>query len=247
MTSRVVGDERLHPLEVALAPERGPALALLREDPVEHELGRDAGVVEPGQEQRLATDHARVADHEVLDRRPLRVAEVERARDVGRRLDEHERGQVDVRGGAGAVGGEDVGGQPPLVDAVLELRGQVRLRELPALVAACLLGHRSLPKMQTTRSSSGRTGSWYHLLVRCRGRSAHRGRLVRRPHRRAIGRHPHGSRATFGTGVPARLAPSRARLEAVPGLLLSVVAVRPPLYHPDFAGQAGGSAAHRAP
>ena len=43
---------------------------------------------------------------------------------------------------------------------------------------------------------------------------------------RAIGRLPHGSRATFAPSLPARLAPSRARSGAGPALLLSVPAVR---------------------
>ena len=85
--------ERAHPLEVALATEALTALALLGELLVEHELGGDRGVVETGQPERGPTEHPRVADHEVLDRRALRVAEVEGARDVGRRLDDDERWQ----------------------------------------------------------------------------------------------------------------------------------------------------------
>ncbi len=38
--------ERAHPLEIPVASERLPALALLGDDPVEHELRRDAGMVE---------------------------------------------------------------------------------------------------------------------------------------------------------------------------------------------------------
>ncbi|MBF8291098.1 MAG: hypothetical protein HW391_2066, partial [Chloroflexi bacterium] len=48
---------------------------------------------------------------------------------------------------------------------------------------------------------------------------------------RVIGRQPHGSRATFGSVVPARLAPSRARSVADPALLLSVLTVSPGVYH----------------
>ena len=97
------GDELAHPLEVAIATQRGAALALLREDPVEHELRGDARVVEAREEERRAADHARVADHQVLDRRALGVAEVERARHVRRRLDEDERRQAPVGGRAGPV------------------------------------------------------------------------------------------------------------------------------------------------
>ena len=49
--------EFAHPLEVALAAETLAALAFLREDPVEHELGGDARVVEAGQEERGVAAH----------------------------------------------------------------------------------------------------------------------------------------------------------------------------------------------
>ena len=116
--------ERPHPLEVALAAERLAVLPFLREDAVQHELGGDAGVVEPGQEERRMAAHPGVADHQVLDRGPLRVAEVERAGDVRRRLDDRERRQGRVGGRARAVGREDVGGQPALVDRAFD-RGRV--------------------------------------------------------------------------------------------------------------------------
>ena len=83
-------DEAAHPLQVALPAERRPALPLLREDPVQDELGGDAGMVETREEQRRAAEHAGVADHEVLHRGALRMPEVEAARDVGRWLDEDE-------------------------------------------------------------------------------------------------------------------------------------------------------------
>ena len=125
-----LGDEGLHPLEVPLAAEARAALALLGEDPVEHELGGDARVVEPGQEQRRVADHPGVTHHQVFDGGPLGMPEVEAARDVGRRLDDHERRQRRIRGRARTVRGKDVRGEPALVDLVLELGGDVGAREL---------------------------------------------------------------------------------------------------------------------
>jgi len=78
---------------------------------------------------------------------------------------------------------------------------------------------------QQTRSSSGRTGSWYHLLVRRRCRAAHRGRLLPMPSRRGIGRRPSWLAGDVHAAGPARLAPSRARFMAVEALLLPVLAV----------------------
>ena len=125
---------------------------------------------------------------------------------------------------AGAVGREDVGRQPALVDRALEVGRPVGLRKLGRRRRSCRSS--SVPVNRTTRSSSGRTGSWYHLLVRRRGRSAHRGRLVRCPLGALSGAGRHGSRVTFAPAVPARLAPSRARSVAVEALLLPVLAVR---------------------
>ena len=225
-----LGDERLHPLQVPLPAEAGAALALLGEDPVEHELGGDAGVVEPRQEQRRVPEHPGVADHQVLDRGPLGVAQVEAAGDVGRRLDDHERRQRRVGGRTSAIRREHVGVEPPLVDRALELGRVVGARQcLGPGCAGFLVGlrHRSAPGDQNAPSSSGRTGSWYHLLVRRRCPPLIATGLAPASSRRVIGRRPHGSRVTFVSVVPARLAPSRARSVADPDLLFSVVAVRP--------------------
>ena len=166
------GHELAHPLEVGVAAQAGAALALPGEDPVEHELGGDARVVEPRQEQRRAPEHPCVADHHVLDRRPLRVPEVERARHVGRRLDQDERGQAGVGGRARAVRREDVGREPALVDVVLELGRHVGLREL----LARRLGHGSLPteRKRPARPADERgrgTTCWFRAGCRV----AHRG------------------------------------------------------------------------
>jgi len=72
-----LGDEGVHALEVALAPEAGPALPFPGEDPVKDELGRDRCVVEAGQEQRRVADHPGVPDHQVLDRGSLRMTQVQ--------------------------------------------------------------------------------------------------------------------------------------------------------------------------
>ena len=127
-------------------------------------------------------------------------------------------GQRRVGGRAGAVGREDVRREPALVDRALDIVRRIGLRQHPVIV--WLLGNR------TARSSSGRTGRgttcWFGVGS---GRSSRLG-LAPTPSRRAIGRLPHGSRATFTSVVPARLAPSRARSGAVPSLLFSVIAVR---------------------
>ena len=160
--------------------------------------------------------HPRVADHEVLDGGALGMAEVQRAGDVRRRLDDDEGRLRRIRARTGAVGREDVGREPALVDRALDLArlvGPGKRRGLRRLghcsVSVVVRGHRSWlyvppcpgapsPGSRTTRSSSGRNGSWYHLLVRRPGRTGHRGpRLrpsppfgVRTPSRRAIGRQP---------------------------------------------------------
>ena len=128
-------DELPHPLEVALATERLPRLAIPGDDLVEDVLGGDRGVVEAGQPEGRPARHAGVADHEVLDRRGQGVAEVERTGDVGRRLDDDEGLLRLVGSRACPVGREDVGRQPALVDRAFEVGRDVGRRELP-------IGHR---------------------------------------------------------------------------------------------------------
>ena len=66
------------------------ASPLLGDDLVQHELRRDAGVVDARQPERVVAAHAVVADHDVLDHEGQRMADVERAGDVRRRLDDDE-------------------------------------------------------------------------------------------------------------------------------------------------------------
>ena len=125
-------------------------------------------MVESRQQERRMPTHAGVAGHEVLDGRPLGVADVQRAGHVRRRLDDRERGQLRVGGRA---------------------RGRrARRRRQPASARRSRLPPRTGRTSSTARSSFGpwkhegplvqRTnGSWYHLLVRCRRRVAHRDRL----------------------------------------------------------------------
>ena len=208
--------ELAHPLEVALAAERRAAFALPGEDPVEHELRRDRRVVEAGQEQRRMPAHPRVPDHQVLDGRSLGVAEVERPGHVRRRLDDRERRQVRIGGRAGAVRREHVRGEPALVDPALDLARDVRLGQgRPGRRRRRgRFGHSIVLRLLETTSPArpaderGRgTTSWFDVRCRLPG--------PWRPSWRAIGRLPHGSRATFTSGGPARLAPSRARFVAV--------------------------------
>ena len=224
-------DERPHPLEVALAAEasRGsrPPRRGCRRARTGRRCWRGRG---PGRNS--------VGRPSIRAWRIIRSSTVVRwawprwrlPGDVGRRLDDHERRQGGVRRRARAVRREHVRREPPLVDRVLELRRDRRpspgrrawVRRFPG---SAVIGR--LPETKTPRSSSGRTGSWYHLLVRGRCPPLIAAGRVPASSRRAIGRQPHGSRATFASVVPARLAPSRARSVAVPDLLFSVVAVRP--------------------
>ena len=116
-----------HPLEVALAAEGLPTLPFPGEDAVEDELGGDRGMIQAWQEERPLAAHPGVTDHEVLDRRPLGVAEVERAGHVGRWLDDRERRQARVRRRACAVGSEHVRGDPVLVDRAFDVSRRVGL------------------------------------------------------------------------------------------------------------------------
>ena len=194
-----------------------PALPFLGEDAVEHELGGDRGVVEAGQEERPVPAHPGVADHQVLDRGPLGVPEVQRAGDVRRRLDDRERRQVRIGGRAGAVGREHVRREPALVDRALDVVRRIGLRQVR---------HRSVLEKEKARSSSGRTGRgttcWFGArcgpLIAVRvGPGALSTRYRASPARLASDLH---------AVVPARLAPSRARSGAVPSLLFPVIAVR---------------------
>ena len=135
--------EAPHALEVALAAERCARLALLGDDPVEHELGGDAGVVDPGQPERVVAAHAVVADQDVLDGHEQRVADVERAGDVRRRLGDDEALRARRLGG----GREGAGGQPAVVDGGLDRAGVVAGAQLAALG-----GHRSV--LHLLRSST---------------------------------------------------------------------------------------------
>ena len=186
--------EAPHALQVALPTQRGAALPLLGDDLVEDELRADAGVVDTGQPQRVVAAHAVVADQGVLDGGDERVTDVQRAGDVGRRLDDDEP----LCPGRGLGGGrEGVRGQPTLVDGGLDRGGVVARGEL-----ASRRGHRSwlLHRYSDKRPLvEGRTGSsWYHL----------RSRPMWPPRHRAIGRLPAGSRATSPSRCAAGLQPS---------------------------------------
>ena len=70
-------DEPPHALEIALAAQGFARLPLRRDDLVEHVLRGDRRVVEAGQEQRGVALHAGVPNEQVLDRRALRVTQVQ--------------------------------------------------------------------------------------------------------------------------------------------------------------------------
>ena len=170
--------------------------------------------------------HPGVADHQVLDRGPLGVAEMQRAGHVRRRLDDRERRQAWIGRRTGAVRREDVGGQPALVDRALDLGRSVGLRELGRRPGrSSCASDRDRQKRKPARPADER------VVVPPAGsasvRRAHRATaVVRRPLDALSGVTRHGSRATFMPDAAARLTPSRARFGAVPALLLSVVAVK---------------------
>ncbi len=181
-------DEPPHPLEVALPAQRRTALPLLGDDPIEHELRGDARVVDAGHPERVVATHAVVADEGVLDRRRQRVADVQRAGHVRRRLRDHEPGGARRRLGSGPEG---TGRLPALVDARLDRRGVVARRQLASARWSSVL---SLLKVRPTQSPlvEGRTGSsWYHL----------RSRPMRPPLVPRYRADPAGSRATFALSL----------------------------------------------
>ena len=135
---------------------------------------------------------------------PLGVAQVQRPSDVRGRLDDRERRQVRIGRRARAVRREHIGGQPALVDRALDLARRVGLRQLRhpgqtrSLPARPRARKRRRPLVQRTN------GSWYHLLVRCRRRVAHRAR-----------RDPAPSSTRYrASPVAARERPSRRRSHA---------------------------------
>ncbi len=176
------------------------------------------GVVEARQEERAVAAHPGVADHQVLDRGPLGVPEVERAGDVRRRLDDRERRQVRIGGGTRPVGGEHVRGEPALVDRALDIVRRIGLRQVR---------HRSVLAKQKAPLVQRTNGSWYHLLVRRPVRAAHRGPdWFRRPRDALSGVSRHGSRATFTSSCPRGSHHPALAPGPFPSLLFPVIAVR---------------------
>src|SRR5205085_9543169 len=72
-------------LDERLAPEVLARLSLCGELLFDHVLGRDAGVVVPGLEERVEAAHSMPADQDVLDRAVERMPEMELAGHVRRR------------------------------------------------------------------------------------------------------------------------------------------------------------------
>jgi hypothetical protein len=211
--------EGAHALEIALAAERLAALAFLRDDPVENELGGDAGMVQAGQEQRPVAAHASVADHEILDRGPLGVAQVQGAGDVRRRLDDRERRQVGIGRGTGAIRREHVGRQPALVGGAFDVARCVGLRQI---------GHRFVCGSwnENARPSSGRAGRGTTCWFGIRSLAFITLGVSRCPLDALSGVVRRGSRATFMPAIPRGSHRPALAPEICPTLLFSVVAVR---------------------
>ena len=89
-------------LDELLAAEIGALLLALVQLPLDHHLGGDPGMVHADHPERVLALHPGVADEDVLQRVVERVADMERAGDVGRRDDDGERlGLVRAPAGTG--------------------------------------------------------------------------------------------------------------------------------------------------
>ena len=217
-----------HPLDVAVAAERGAGFPLPGQDAVEDELGGNARVIHAREPERVVASHPVIADQRVLDRRACGVSEVERAGDVRRRLDDDER----LSAGRWIVGGaECIGRHPALVDRRLDGR---------RVVARCQLASRRHRPLQTNDPLvEGRTGRGTTFV---RERPSDPRAVASLPRYRAD---PLGSRATFSLSCPVGLsAVGPASLGADRGVLLTVVAVArsvPPTLRRPFGGRSQGT------
>ena len=109
------------PFQEFLAPERAPVgLLRLHQLPLDHHLGRDAGVIGARLPQHVAPAHALEAAQNVLERIVERVPHVQRAGDVRRRDDDGVRGRACPLGTAGLEG---AGLFPDGGDALLDCAG----------------------------------------------------------------------------------------------------------------------------
>jgi len=211
-------------------------------------------MVQAGQEERRPALHSGVPGHQVLDSRPLGMAEVQRAGDVWRWLDDHEWRLRPVGARALAVGIEDVRRRPsagrwrvrprlvgrPSPFPLLQPRRSGRPPRFRVLAPSAIV--RSVNE-EPARPADER------VVVPPAGSAPPGGRSSRpqslaMPSRRAIGRLPHDSRATF---TPLRLgalshAAGRGPFSChrLATLLLSVNAVKAPI----VAQGAAASASH---
>ena len=142
-------DELPHPLEIALAAQALARLAFGRDDLVEHELRRDRGVVEARQPQRRPAQHPGVPDHQVLDRRPLRVPRCSDPVTFGGGWMITNGGRFGSAVEPRAVRREDVRVEPALVDRLLELP---RLVGLARSLAARMSGRLAFAAFRRPRS-----------------------------------------------------------------------------------------------
>ena len=117
------------PLDEGLPAEVVPGQALLGQLPLHHVLGGDAGVVHARQPERVVALHAPAPGQRVHQRVLERVAEVQRAGDVGRRDDDAERRLAGVLRPAGR---EVAPVDPPLVERAFYLRGNELARQVGA-------------------------------------------------------------------------------------------------------------------
>ena len=139
-------------LDERLASEVVARLALTRELPLDDGLGRDAGVVDAGEVERVLSAHALPPREDVLERRHQGVPHVERARDVrGRHRDDVRRPRV-VRV-VGRV--EDAFLLPERVPALLYLARVVRLLQVRLGIAHDALAYHTAPRSAFRGAADG--------------------------------------------------------------------------------------------
>ena len=108
-----------HPLDKRIPAQVEAGEPLLGQDPLDHVLGGDAGVVGAGDPEGPATSHPLEPDEHILDGVVETVTHVQRRGDVGRRHHDH----VWLPGAGGMlIGGEEPLVQPPAVELVLDCR-----------------------------------------------------------------------------------------------------------------------------
>jgi hypothetical protein len=112
-----------HPLDERLPAEVEAGQAFLGEEPLDHVLGRDPGVIGARHPERAAPAHPLEPDEDVLHRVVESVTDMELRRDIGRRhLDDVRLPRRTAASSLDGVGVEQAPFPPPGVERGLDLR-----------------------------------------------------------------------------------------------------------------------------